>query len=156
MRSITLTLLLIEWFLLGIRAIRTLDITQVSIPSIDRTFNEVGSTYNHLLHLVRHTQPLNHLHVFHARQNLMLHLELCLHAEYCTLLDCEWLVLESIDSARLLQINNYVGSSFDFETEGEDDAFAWVAGVGDVFSGAKSQRLFPLAEGFVVLVWCCG
>jgi len=34
MKSITLTLLLIEWFLLGIRAIRTLDIIQVSIPSI--------------------------------------------------------------------------------------------------------------------------
>ena len=98
----TLTLLLIEWFLLGIRAIRTLDMIQVSTPSIDRTFNEVGSTYNHLLHFVRHTQPLNHLHVFHARQNLMLHLELCLHAEHCTLLDCEWLVLESFDGARLL------------------------------------------------------
>jgi len=138
MKSTTLTLLLIEWFLLGTRAIRTLDITQVSIPSIDRALNEVGSTHNHLLHLGRHAQPLNHLYVFHARQNLMLHLELCLHAECRTLLDCEWLVLENFDGARVLQVNNYIWSSFYFETEGEDDAFAWVAGVGDVFSGAKS------------------
>ena len=64
----------------------------------------------------------------------MLHLELRLHAELGALLDCEGLVLERLEGTGRLEVDDYVGAAFDFEAEREDDAFARVAGVGEVFT----------------------
>lgn len=83
----------------------------------------------------------------------MLHLELGLHTEFGTLLDSEGLVLESLDSTRGPEINGDVGTSFDLESQREDDAFAGIVGVGEVLARAKAERLLPLAEGFVVLIY---
>jgi hypothetical protein len=82
----------------------------------------------------------------------MLHLELRLHAELRSFLDHERFVLESLDSSGGLQVNGDVRASLYLQGEGQDDAFTRVVGVGEVLSGAKAQRLFPLAEGLVILV----
>lgn len=69
----------------------------------------------------------------------MLHLELSLHAELGALLDCKGLVLEGLDGTGSLEIDDYVRAAFDLEAEREDDAFARVVGVGDVFAGAETE-----------------
>jgi hypothetical protein len=56
-------------------------------------------SYHHLLHLAAHSHARDLLEVLQACQDLVLDLELCLHAECSTLLDCEWLALKCLDSA---------------------------------------------------------
>jgi hypothetical protein len=125
-----LTLLLVDGLLLGAGAIRS----------------------HHLLHLMADTHALDHLDVFQPSENLVLDLEDGLHAELGALLDSEGLVLERVDCAGGLEVNDNVRPSVHLEAEREDDAFAGVALVRDVLAGAESERLFPLAEGLVVLV----
>ena len=72
-------------------------------------------------------QALHNLEILQAREDFMLNLEGSLHAELGALLDCERFVLERLDGTRGLQVDDYVWSSFDLETEREDDAFAGVA-----------------------------
>jgi hypothetical protein len=84
----------------------------------------------------------------------VLNLEGDLHAEHGALLDCERLVLERGNSGLVLQVDDDVWPAIDLEAEGEDDALARVAGVGDVLASSQAERLFPLAEGLIVLV--CG
>lgn len=82
----------------------------------------------------------------------MLDFELGLHAEVGAFLDGEGLVLEGFDGTGGPEVNGDVGASLDLQSEREDDAFAWVVGVREVFAGAETERLFPLAKGLVVLV----
>jgi hypothetical protein len=83
----------------------------------------------------------------------VLDLELSLHAECGALLDCKRFALECLNSARRPQVDDDVFTTFDFETEREDDAFAGVAGVGDVLALTEAEGGFPLLEGLVVLVY---
>jgi len=106
------------------------------------------------LHLAADSHARDLLEVLEACQDLVLDLELCLHAECSALLDCERLALESLDGTGRPQIDDDVVAALDFETEREDDALARVVGIGDVFALAKTERGFPLLEGLVVLV--CG
>jgi len=82
----------------------------------------------------------------------VLDLELCLHAECSALLDCEWLALESFNSAGGSQVDDDVFTALDFKTEREDDAFAGIVGVGDVLALTKTKGSFPLLERLIVLV----
>jgi hypothetical protein len=110
-------------------------------------------TDHHLLHLVAQTHARHLLEVLEPRQDLVLHLELRLHAELRALLDGEGLVLERLDGAGRLEVDDDVRAAFDLEAEREDDALARVVGVREVFALPEAERLFPLAEGLVVLVW---
>jgi hypothetical protein len=94
------------------------------------------------------------LEVLQAREDLMLHLELGLHAELRALLDPERLVLELLERAGRLEVDDDVRAALDLEAQGEDDALARVVGVAERVAAAEAERLFPLAEGLVVLV--CG
>ena len=105
-----------------------------------------GRAYHHLLHLVADAHAPDHLEVLEASQDLVLDLELCLHAERSALFDCERLALESVHRARGPQVDDDVRATFDFEPEREDDAFARVVGVGDVLALAKTEGCFPLLE----------
>lgn len=85
--------------------------------------------YHHLLHLVADTHACDLLQVLQACQNLVLDLELRLHAECSTLLDDERLLLECFKSTRRLEVNDDVGAAFDLEAKRVDDAFAGVVGI---------------------------
>jgi hypothetical protein len=113
-----------------------------------------SSTYQHLLVLSAQAHPTDFLEVFQACQKLVLDLELHLHAERRTLLDCERFAFERFHGAGSPQVDDNVWTAFDFEPEREDDAFAWVVGVGNVFALAEAEGGFPLLEGLVVLVCC--
>lgn len=86
----------------------------------------------------------------------MLHLKPRLHAERRALLDRKWVLIQVIQRARLGELDNDVRAAFDFQTQREDDAFAWVFGVGDGGTGADAQGFFPFAKRFVVLVYSGG
>ena len=111
-------------------------------------------TYNHLLHLLLHAHPRDDLHVLHAAEDFVLDAEASLHAESGALLDGEGLLVEGLEGAGLGQVDDDVRSALDFQTQGEQDDLARVVGVGDGLAAAETERLFPLAEGFIVLV--CG
>lgn len=82
----------------------------------------------------------------------MLDAEASLHAEGSALLDGERLLVERLEGAGLSQVDDDVGSAFDFKTQREQDDLARVIGVGDGVAAAEAERLFPLAEGLVILV----
>lgn len=111
-------------------------------------------TYNHLLHLLLHAHPRDDLHVLHAAEDFVLDAEASLHAESGALLDGEGLLVEGLEGAGLGQIDDDVRSALDFQAQGEQDDLAGVVGVGDGLAAAETERLFPLAEGLIVLV--CG
>ena len=108
--------------------------------------------YHHLLHLVADTHACDLLQVLQASQDLVLDLELCLHAEGSTLLDDERLLLEGLKGARRLEVDDDVGTAIDFETERVDDTFAGVVEVGDVLALAETKGSLPLVQGFIILV----
>lgn len=144
------TLLLVEWLLLGAGTIRTLARVLAHFWLV--VF--VVSAHHHLLHFAADAHACDLLEVLETCQNFMLDLELCLHAERSALLDCERLARKSIDGAGGPQVDDDVVATVNFETEGEDDAFARVVGVGDVLALAKTERRLPLLERLIVLV--CG
>lgn len=111
-----------------------------------------GCTHHHLLKLLADAHARDLLEVLQTRQDIVLHLELCLHAEPSTFLDREWLFLKSLDGTRCTQVDNDIIAAFDFESEREDDATARVVGVGDVLALSKTKGRFPLLEGLVVLI----
>lgn len=82
----------------------------------------------------------------------MLDAEAGLHAEASTLLDGKRLLVEGLQGTGLSEINDDVRSAFDFEAKREQDHFARVVGVRDGVAAAETKRLFPLAEGLIVLV----
>ena len=84
----------------------------------------------------------------------MLDAEAGLHAEGGALLNGEGLLVEGLEGAGLGQVDDDVRSALDFQTQGEQDDLARVVGVGDGLAAAETERLFPLAEGLIVLV--CG
>lgn len=85
--------------------------------------------YHHLLQLGANTHAVHLLEVLETCQNLVLDLELCLHAECSALLDDERLLLEGLKGARGLEVDDDVGTAIDFETERVDDALAGIVGV---------------------------
>lgn len=143
-----LTLLLIEWFLLGIGAVGTLFFCQY-IPAEP----EQKLSYDHLLHLGGERTPFGDLDIFQTRENVVLHPELDLHAEGGTLLDGEGVVFESGESIGSLQVDDYVWPAFHLEAQGFNDAGAGIVGVADGLAAEDTKGLFPLAEGFVILIW---
>lgn len=68
----------------------------------------------------------------------MLHLERRLHPKLGTLLDSERFIFELIDGTGRGEVNGDIGTAFDFQGEGFDDAFARVAGVGDGGAAAEA------------------
>jgi hypothetical protein len=84
---------------------------------------------HHLLHLVADTHACDLLQVLEAGENLVLDLELGLHAEGGALLDGEGLVLEGLEGTGRLEVDDDVGTALDLEAERVDDALAGVVGV---------------------------
>lgn len=111
-----------------------------------------NSPYHHLLHLVADTHACDLLEVLQAGENLMLDLELCLHAEGGTLLDDEGLLLESLKSTGGLEVDDDVGAALDLEAKRVDDAFAGIAGVRNVLALTETKGGFPLVQGLILLV----
>ena len=95
-----------------------------------------ATTYHHLLQLIAHWASGDLLEVLQAREDLVLHLELRLHAELGTLLDDEGLALELVNGAGRPKVDDDIGAAFDLEAERLDDAFARVIGVGQRLAGA--------------------
>ena len=52
--------------------------------------------YNHLLHLVLHAHPADHLHILHPAQDLVLDFEASFHAEGGTFFYREWVLVEIV------------------------------------------------------------
>ena len=112
------------------------------------------NAYHHLLQLIADTHACDLLEVLETCQNLVLDLELRLHAKLGTLLDGKGLLLELLKRTRSTQVDDDVVAAFYLETKGEDDAFARIVGVGDVLALSKTKGGLPLLERLVVLV--CG
>ena len=116
---------------------------------------EGENAHNHLL-ILRNLDPfpLRNLQILQSAQDIVLHNEIGLHAELGPFLDGEGFGLQGLDGARGGQVDGDVGTGFDFEGEGFDDAAALVFGVhGDGRGGGNAERGFPAVEGVVVLVW---
>lgn len=92
-RWMTLALLLVERLLLGARTIRALCDMSAHITYSRRR----QDAYHHLLKLVAHTHAGDLLQVLEAGKDLVLDLELCLHAERGAFLDGEGLVVEGLE-----------------------------------------------------------
>ena len=145
---VKLTLLLVDGLLFCAGSVRAL-----SRLSASKFVENERVTYHHLLHLVADTHACDLLQVLQPSKNLMLNLELRLHAECSTFLDCEWLGLESLESTGRLEVDDNVGTALNFKSERVDDAFAGVVGVGDVLALAEAEGSFPLVQCFIVLVY---
>ena len=68
----------------------------------------------------------------------MLDLEAGFHPELGTFLDGEGLLVQVLQGAGCAEVDDDVAAAGDFEAQGEDDDFAWVAGVGDAFAGTQA------------------
>lgn len=98
-------------------------------------------TYNHFLILANSDAlSLDNLNIMQTAKNLVLDLEFGSHAELGTLLYLEWLVLQSLLTALLGQIDNDGWSSFGIELQREDDAVAGVVGVRKVLARATEAQ----------------
>ena len=114
-------------------------------------------TYQHLLILTNaNPLPLNDLHILQPRQNLMMNLKGDLDTKRRPLFDLERFILEGVDGVGRGEIDDHVGTTFDRQGEGFDDAFARVGRVADRGAGVEAERGFPSVESFVVLVCCDG
>lgn len=127
-----LTLLFVDGLVLSVGTVRAL----VSISDLDASHMFRATTHHHLLQLVAHGASGDLLEVLQAREDLVLHLELHLHAELGTLLDGKGLALELFNGAGRPEVDDDVGAAFDLEAERLDDAFARVIGVGQRLAGA--------------------
>ena len=92
-------------------------------------------THNHLLILGDLDPfPFGNLQILQTTQHVVLHDEIGLHAELGALLDSEGFRFQSFDGTRSGQIDGDVGTAFNFEGEGSNDAAALVFGI-DVDGG---------------------
>jgi hypothetical protein len=83
---------------------------------IEWPFSRVGTVRsNHLLRFGTNAHSLHDLEILHARQNLVLDLELDLHAELGTLFNREGLGFESLQLARLAQVDNDIWTTLDLK-----------------------------------------
>lgn len=82
----------------------------------------------------------------------MVDLEGHLDAEVGSLLDLKGLVLQLVNCALSGDIDHNVGTTFDLEGEGLDDACSGVFGVANRFAGVEAEGGFPAVEGFIMLV----
>jgi hypothetical protein len=94
---------------------------------------------------------LDDLEILHSRQDLVLHAEFDFHTESGALLDGERLLLESLQSGRLTDINDNVGSALNFETKSENNAGTLVVGISNGVT-METQRLLPLAERLILSI----
>ena len=151
------TLLLVFGLVGGVgrvRALRLVVSAEVHVGILANQHCErQDQTYNHLLHLSLGAHPGDDLDVFHATEDFVLDAEASFHAESGTLLDGEGLLVEGVQGALLGQVDHDVGAAFDFQTQGEQDHFAWVVGVRDGVAAAQAEGLFPLAERLVIFVY---
>ena len=86
----------------------------------------------------------------------MLDLELRLHRELRSLLDLERVVLEGVQCTGGCEIDSDGVTTGGVHGEGEDDAVAWVVGVGEVLAPATNAKGFFVAlHCFVIGVWGC-
>ena len=84
----------------------------------------------------------------------MLNHKVRLHAETSPFLNSKRLVLESFDGARGSQVDNDVGTAFDFEGEGFDDAFALVVGIHCYGWGRReAEGGLPAIERLIFLIY---
>ena len=75
-------------------------------------------THNHFFVLADpNSFPFHHLQVFQTAQDVMLNIEVGLHAELSAFLDCERFRLQSFNGARCIKIDGNVFTSFDFQGE---------------------------------------
>ena len=74
--------------------------------------------HHHLLQFGASTHAGHLLEVLKTCQNLVLDLELCLHAETCTFLDGEGLLLELLEGTRSTQVDDDVVAALYLETKG--------------------------------------
>jgi len=73
----------------------------------------VFQAHHHLLHLAAETDACDLLEILQARKDLVLDLELRLHAERRALLDRERLALKSLNGAGRPQVDDDVLAAFD-------------------------------------------
>ena len=74
--------------------------------------------HNHLFVLSNPDSfPFHHLQVFQTAQDVMLNLEIGLHAEWGAFFDGEWLRLQSFNGAWCSKIDGDVLTSFDLQGE---------------------------------------
>lgn len=136
------TFLLIDGLALGVGWVGTLDNRHQ--PFVRG--NVVRTAHNHLLVLCHsNSLSLHHLEVLHPAEDFMLDLELGLHPELGAFFDGERFVLELFDSTGSGQIDDEVVSTFDLQTEREDDDLARILGIGHTVTGADTQGFLPAA-----------
>jgi len=83
----------------------------------------------------------------------MLHAKPRFHAKGRALFDRKGLLVQRLETLRGREIDDDVGSVFDFQPEREDDDFARVVGGGDGSARTQAEGGFPFLEGFVFGVW---
>lgn len=111
--------------------------------------------YNHLL-VLSHADalPLDDLQVLQPAKHIVLDPEDGLHAEFGSFFDGERLGLEFLNGTGRVQVNDDVGASFDFESQGLNHAAALIGGVhGERGRVRDTEGGLPTVEGFIVLVW---
>jgi hypothetical protein len=86
----------------------------------------------------------------------MVNLESNLDVELGALLDGERLILEAVDRAGGGEIDHDVGPALDFQSQGLDDALAWVIGLVNGIATVETERGFPAVHGLIVLVYWRG
>ena len=112
-------------------------------------------TYNHLL-VLGNPDPLSldYLNVLQPTKYLMLDHELRLHAETSPFLDTERLVLESFHRARGSLVEDDVGATLDFESEGLDDTFSLVVGIHCYgWARRETEGGLPAIERLIFLIY---
>lgn len=74
----------------------------------------MGKTHNHLLHLLLQGSPRNNLHILQSAENFMVHGEAGFHAELSAFFDGEGVVLQIFQGTGFGQVDDDIGSAFDF------------------------------------------
>lgn len=108
---------------------------------------------NHLLRLGGNGTSSDSLQVFHATADLVLNAERALHAERGAFFNHKRLALQRLHGTGGLQVDDQVGAAVDFDAKRGDDDGARVVGVAQGGACAETQRLLPLAQGFVASIY---
>jgi hypothetical protein len=106
--------------------------------------------YNHLRVLGHSdTLSLDNLDVVKSAENLMLDLELGHHGKLGVLLDPEGLVLEGVLATGCREVDGHRIAAGGLHGQGEDDADAGVAGIGQVIAAAETEGLLVALERLI-------